>query len=67
MSSFEQKYYLTDAGLLTRLRRDLRLLWESLAFLFYWATRGRQLRASYRKATRENTEIVLDNLVEKKP
>ena len=62
MASFEEKYYLANAGLMARLKRDLRLLQDSLAFILLWASRGRRLRADYRRARDENSEVILDDL-----
>lgn len=64
MPSFEEKYYLENPSLLDRLKRDFRMLRENLLFLLLWATKGRKLRAAYRKAKDENGVVVLDDLLE---
>ena len=65
MPSFEEKYYLTNPGLLRRIRRDLALFLDSFAFLLLWLTQGRKIRQAYRQAQLENTEILLEDILKK--
>ena len=65
MPSFEEKYYLTNPGLLRRIRRDIALFLDSFAFLVLWLTQGRKIRRAYRQAQLENTEVILEDLLEK--
>ena len=65
MPSFEEKFYLQNPGLKQRLKRDLRLWWENLRFLWLWATLGRRLRKACRKSKAENARIVLDDLLQR--
>lgn len=62
MSSFEQRYYVRNATLLQRLRRDVRLAWENLSFLFLWLTRGRRIRRAYRRAQDADTQLIIEDL-----
>ncbi len=64
--SFEEKYYLTDPTLCQRIKRDAGLFLDSLAFFITWLTLGRQIRRAYRRAQQENTEVILEDLLEKK-
>ncbi|MGI9228409.1 MAG: hypothetical protein ACR2P9_00945 [Gammaproteobacteria bacterium] len=65
MASFEEKFYLQNPGLLDRLKRDWRLVRESLQFLLLWATLGHRLRKACRKAKQDNTQVVLEDLLER--
>ncbi len=65
MPSFEDKYYLTNPGLFQRIRRDIALFMDSFAFLVVWLTQGHKIRRAYRRAQLENTEIILEDLLEK--
>ena len=65
MPSFEEKYYLTNPGLFRRIRRDIALFLDSFAFLVLWLTQGRKIRRAYRQAQLENTEVILEDLLEK--
>ena len=67
MPSFEEKFYLTNPGLLQRARRDIALLLDSFAFLALWFTLGRKIRRAYRRAQQENTEAILEDMLENKP
>ena len=60
MASFEQRFYRRQGGLLTRLRRDAALAWNSLAFLWLWATAGRRLRRACRQAASEQQVPLLE-------
>lgn len=62
--SFEEKYYLTNPSLLQRVRRDIALFMDSFAFLVVWLTQGRKIRRAYRQAQLDNTEIILEDLME---
>ena len=65
MPSFEEKYYLTNPGLLQRIRRDVALFLDNFAFLFLWLTQGRKIRRDYHQAQQEGTEIILEDLLER--
>lgn len=65
MPSFEEKYYLTNPGLFRRIRRDIALFLDSFAFLVLWLTQGRKIRRAHRQAQLENTEVILEDLLEK--
>ncbi len=61
MSSFEEKYYLTDPTFMQRLRRDARMVVDSARFLVLWATLGRRLRKAVKDAERKGVPIVLED------
>ena len=61
MSSFEEKYYLTNPTLMQRLRRDARMIRDSARFLILWATLGRRLRKGVKEAERTGTQLVLED------
>ncbi|MGH8248476.1 MAG: hypothetical protein ACREUU_18820 [Gammaproteobacteria bacterium] len=62
MSSFEQRFYLQDASLLRRLRRDVLLIRDCVQFLFVWVTRGGRIRRALRRAEASGSEVVLEEL-----
>ncbi len=62
MPSFEEKFYRVEGGALVRLKRDLALVRESLAFVWLWATRGRQLRREVARARRAGRQVRIDHL-----
>lgn len=62
MSSFEERYCLSNPTWRQRLRRDLALLVDSLTFFGIWLTRGRRLRRAYQQAQKDQTQIILEDM-----
>ena len=61
-SSFESRYYLGEASLVTRWWRDLRILGSSAQFLWLWFTLGRRARSELRTAEREGRVVCVEDL-----
>lgn len=61
MSSFEERYYLTNPTFTQRLRRDVRMILDSTRFLFLWATLGRRLRKGVKEAERAGMPLMLED------
>ena len=64
MESFEGRYYLAEASSGRRLLRDARMVLDSLRFLLLWATVGWRLRRAVRRAQRDATQLVLEDLLQ---
>lgn len=62
MSSFEERYCLSNPTWGQRLRRDIALLVDSLSFFGVWLTRGRRLRRAYQQAQKDQTQIILEDM-----
>ena len=61
MSSFEEKFIRHDPGPGERLKRDVQLLADSLAFLLAWFVLGGRIRRAVRRDERENSKIKLED------
>ncbi len=61
-ASFESRYYLGEASLLTRWWRDLRILGSSARFLWLWFTLGGRLREQLRAAERDGRVLYMEEL-----
>jgi hypothetical protein len=60
MSSFEDRYVISNPSLWQRIYRDIALFTDSLMFLFMWLRKGREIRLALRQAEKENKKIVLE-------
>ena len=61
-ASFESRYYLGEASLLTRWWRDLRIIGSSARFLWLWFTLGGRIRNRLRAAEREGRVAYMEDL-----
>jgi hypothetical protein len=60
MSSFENRYIISNPGFRQRIKRDIALLSDSLMFLYMWMSKGREIRQALRQAEKESKKIVLE-------
>ena len=61
-ATFESRYYLGEAPLLTRWWRDLRIIGSSARFLWLWFTLGGRLRKQLRAAERDGRVLQMEDL-----
>lgn len=64
MSSFEERYYLSNPSFYQKLKRDLIFFLESCRFLFLWLSKGYILRKALKKAEKEKGQLVLEEYLE---
>lgn len=62
MASFEDDYYLSDAGPIARLRRDLRLAIYLTSKILQYFTFGRRIRRALRAAHARGEALNVDGL-----
>jgi hypothetical protein len=62
VTSFEDRFYLGQAGRWRRLGRDWRLGLHLLGLAWWWLTVGARVRREYRAAQRSGETIHLDGL-----
>ncbi len=60
MPSFEERFYLENASVAQRLRRDLALIGSLIAAAWAYIWPGIKVRRAYRRALREGTPLSLD-------
>ena len=64
MSSFEDRYYLTNPSLYQKFKRDLAFFLESCRYLILWLSKGYILRKALKKAEKEKGQLVLEEYLE---
>ena len=62
MKSFEDRFYLQDAGFLRRAARDVLLFCYLASKVLLWVVLGRRVRKAYRRAERSGAPLAVDEL-----
>ena len=63
MSSFEDRFYLTNKSVWPRSKRNLLLALWIAKIILTWFIQGRRLRKASRRALREGYMLYLDDLI----
>ena len=63
MSSFEDRFYLTNKSVWPRIKRNLLLALWIAKIILTWFIQGRRLRKASRRAMREGYVLYLDDLI----